>query len=53
MRQLTKIMFVLLGSLILLFASSDAKEPVHIGLSAPITGKYAGYGDSFKKAIGV
>jgi len=44
MKQLAKIMFVLLGSLILLFAPSDAKEPIYIGLSAPITGKYAGYG---------
>jgi len=32
-------------------ASPDAKEPIHIGLSAPMTGQYAGYGDSFKKAI--
>jgi len=32
-------------------ALADAKEPIHIGLSAPMTGQYAGYGDRFKKAI--
>lgn len=31
--------------------TSDAAEPIHIGLSAPLTGQYAGYGEMFKKAI--
>ncbi len=30
---------------------SHAEEPIYIGLSAPMTGKYEGYGASFKQAI--
>lgn len=36
---------------VLLFAVCHAKEPICIGLTSPMTGQYAAYGDSFKKAI--
>ncbi|MDM8550255.1 ABC transporter substrate-binding protein [Desulfobacterales bacterium HSG2] len=32
-------------------ASVDAKEPIHIGLSAPMTGQQTGVGNNFKRGI--
>ncbi|MDM8550256.1 ABC transporter substrate-binding protein [Desulfobacterales bacterium HSG2] len=51
MKKRMEIVFVTLMCSLLCSASPEAKEPIHIGLSAPMTGQYAGYVDSFKKAI--
>jgi branched-chain amino acid transport system substrate-binding protein len=45
------IMILAMACPIVFSVASHAKEPVYIGLSAPMSGQYAAYGDSFKKAI--
>lgn len=49
-----KLLAVLFGACVcsaLFSASCDAEEPIRIGLSAPLTGQYAGQGKSFDEAI--
>ncbi|MDM8535754.1 ABC transporter substrate-binding protein [Desulfobacterales bacterium HSG17] len=44
-------LIVLACSFIFLIINAHSKEPVQIGLSAPLTGKFSGYGNNFQKAI--
>ncbi|MDM8550257.1 ABC transporter substrate-binding protein [Desulfobacterales bacterium HSG2] len=45
------VVFVIMVCSLFFSASVDAEEPIHIGLSAPMTGQQAQYGQSMKKGI--
>ncbi len=51
MKKYMDFAFVSLLCLFVFFSPCCAKEPIYIGLSAPMTGQYAAYGGNFKKAI--
>ncbi len=49
-----KKMFLLVATFCLIaFSSAPAQEPIVIGLSAPMTGQYSGYGETFRNAIDI
>ncbi|MDM8550254.1 ABC transporter substrate-binding protein [Desulfobacterales bacterium HSG2] len=50
MKKRMRIVFATLMCSLFFSVLADAKEPIHIGLSAPMTGQYAGYGEGFKNA---
>ncbi len=51
MKKIMRIILVALSFLFLFSSFSCAKEPIYIGLSAPMTGQDAAYGNNFKRAI--
>lgn len=51
MRRLTEIVFSAMLCTVFFSGTGYPKEPVYIGLSAPMSGQYSAYGKDFKKAI--
>jgi len=51
--KLLRILLVWLGWLLVAVAPVWSAEPIFIGLSAPITGNYAEYGNNWKKAMDI
>jgi len=51
--KVLRILLVWLGWLLVAGVPASSAEPIYIGLSAPITGNYAEYGNNWKKAMDI